>query len=104
MTVLRTLAPPSIPTAKTLPAFSSGQALSRELSRRLNAAGLGYFKFNNRGHDVVAGHGKLLAGAAFERFGHSVEDIRELMSGNLCRCGAYVNIVAAIKEVLEARA
>ncbi|MXV50713.1 2Fe-2S iron-sulfur cluster binding domain-containing protein [Pedobacter sp. HMF7647] len=26
-------------------------------------------------------------------------DIRELMSGNLCRCGAYQNIVAAIKQV-----
>lgn len=26
-------------------------------------------------------------------------DIRELMSGNLCRCGAYPNIVAAIKDV-----
>jgi xanthine dehydrogenase YagT iron-sulfur-binding subunit len=25
--------------------------------------------------------------------------IREGMSGNLCRCGAYVNIVAAIREV-----
>src|SRR5215217_3834063 len=25
--------------------------------------------------------------------------IRERMSGNLCRCGAYVNIVAAIEEV-----
>lgn len=29
----------------------------------------------------------------------SADDIRELMSGNLCRCGAYVNIVAAILEV-----
>ena len=28
------------------------------------------------------------------------EEIRELMSGNLCRCGAYVNIVAAIEEVV----
>jgi xanthine dehydrogenase YagT iron-sulfur-binding subunit len=28
-----------------------------------------------------------------------VEEIRERMSGNLCRCGAYVNIVAAIEEV-----
>jgi xanthine dehydrogenase YagT iron-sulfur-binding subunit len=28
------------------------------------------------------------------------EEIRELMSGNLCRCGAYPNIVAAIEEVL----
>lgn len=26
-------------------------------------------------------------------------DVRELMSGNLCRCGAYVNIVAAIQQV-----
>ncbi|HUA41414.1 MAG TPA: (2Fe-2S)-binding protein [Streptosporangiaceae bacterium] len=29
----------------------------------------------------------------------SDEDIREFMSGNICRCGAYVNIVAAIREV-----
>jgi xanthine dehydrogenase YagT iron-sulfur-binding subunit len=27
------------------------------------------------------------------------EEIRERMSGNLCRCGAYVNIVTAIEEV-----
>lgn len=27
------------------------------------------------------------------------EEIRERMSGNLCRCGAYANIVAAIGEV-----
>jgi xanthine dehydrogenase YagT iron-sulfur-binding subunit len=27
------------------------------------------------------------------------EEIRERMSGNLCRCGAYANIVAAIREV-----
>jgi xanthine dehydrogenase YagT iron-sulfur-binding subunit len=30
---------------------------------------------------------------------HSRDEIREAMSGNLCRCGAYVNIVAAIEEV-----
>jgi xanthine dehydrogenase YagT iron-sulfur-binding subunit len=29
----------------------------------------------------------------------SDEEIRERMSGNLCRCGAYPNIVAAIREV-----
>jgi xanthine dehydrogenase YagT iron-sulfur-binding subunit len=29
----------------------------------------------------------------------SDEEIRERMSGNLCRCGAYVNIVAAVREV-----
>jgi xanthine dehydrogenase YagT iron-sulfur-binding subunit len=28
-------------------------------------------------------------------------DVRELMSGNVCRCGAYPNIVAAIEEVLD---
>ena len=27
------------------------------------------------------------------------DEIRERMSGNLCRCGAYTNIVAAIAEV-----
>ena len=32
----------------------------------------------------------------------SDEEIREFMSGNLCRCGAYPNIVAAIREVAEA--
>ena len=37
--------------------FSSGQPLIRELSARLTAAGIGYFKFNTRGHDVVAGRG-----------------------------------------------
>ena len=29
----------------------------------------------------------------------SDEEIRERMSGNLCRCGAYANIVAAIRDV-----
>jgi xanthine dehydrogenase YagT iron-sulfur-binding subunit len=31
----------------------------------------------------------------------SADDIRELMSGNLCRCGAYPNIVAAIELAME---
>lgn len=29
----------------------------------------------------------------------SADDIREMMSGNLCRCGAYTNIFSAVKEV-----
>ncbi len=33
----------------------------------------------------------------------SDEEIRERMSGNLCRCGAYPNIVAAIREVHTGR-
>jgi xanthine dehydrogenase YagT iron-sulfur-binding subunit len=31
----------------------------------------------------------------------SDEEIKERMSGNLCRCGAYVGICAAIREALE---
>jgi xanthine dehydrogenase YagT iron-sulfur-binding subunit len=31
----------------------------------------------------------------------TVYDIKELMSGNLCRCGAYTNIVQAILEVKQ---
>ena len=60
--------------------FSSGQVLIQELASRLTAAGVGYFKFNNRGHDVVAGRGKHLVGAAFERFGQSVADIRAMVT------------------------
>ncbi len=31
---------------------------------------------------------------------HTADQIRELMSGNICRCGAYPNIVTAIEEVM----
>ena len=31
----------------------------------------------------------------------TVDDIRELMSGNICRCGAYPNIVAAIRQAMD---
>jgi xanthine dehydrogenase YagT iron-sulfur-binding subunit len=31
----------------------------------------------------------------------TADDIRELMSGNICRCGAYPNILAAIQEVVR---
>jgi xanthine dehydrogenase YagT iron-sulfur-binding subunit len=31
----------------------------------------------------------------------SDDDIRELMSGNLCRCGAYTNILAAVKQAMS---
>jgi xanthine dehydrogenase YagT iron-sulfur-binding subunit len=34
-----------------------------------------------------------------ERHAGSADEIREYMSGNLCRCGAYVGIVAAIQIV-----
>ena len=32
----------------------------------------------------------------------TADDIRELMSGNICRCAAYPNIVAAIEQVMQA--
>jgi acetyl esterase/lipase len=73
--------------------FSSGQPLIQELSSRLTASGVGYFKFNTRGHDVVAGRGRRLAGAAFERFGQSVEDIRAMIAFAR-RCG-YARVVLA---------
>jgi xanthine dehydrogenase YagT iron-sulfur-binding subunit len=31
---------------------------------------------------------------------HTVAEVRELMSGNICRCGAYPGIVAAVTEVM----
>jgi xanthine dehydrogenase YagT iron-sulfur-binding subunit len=33
----------------------------------------------------------------------SEDQVREFMSGNLCRCGAYPNIVTAIRDVARAR-
>jgi xanthine dehydrogenase YagT iron-sulfur-binding subunit len=44
--------------------------------------------------------GQIMAAVACVREGHatSPEQIREYMSGNICRCGAYVGIVAAIQD------
>ena len=39
-----------------------------------------------------------------EKISLSDAEIREWMSGNLCRCGAYANIVPAIREATEERA
>jgi xanthine dehydrogenase YagT iron-sulfur-binding subunit len=41
-------------------------------------------------------------GLVKEGHAHTDAEIRELMSGNICRCGAYQNILAAIKEVQHA--
>jgi xanthine dehydrogenase YagT iron-sulfur-binding subunit len=45
--------------------------------------------------------GQIMSGIACIREGHagSTEEIREYMSGNICRCGAYPNIVKAVAEV-----
>jgi len=44
--------------------------------------------------------GQLMSAAALltEPCGHSDDDVREAMSGNICRCGAYANIVSAIQQ------
>jgi len=49
--------------------------------------------------------GQILSAVAVIAVGraHGAAEIREAMSGNLCRCGAYPNIVAAIAAVQEAR-
>ncbi|MFI5375419.1 MAG: alpha/beta hydrolase [Candidatus Rokuibacteriota bacterium] len=74
-------------------AFSSGQPLVRALSGRLARAGIGYLKLNTRGHDTVARHGGRLAGAAFERFGESVADIRAMIE--LASASGYRRVVLA---------
>jgi xanthine dehydrogenase YagT iron-sulfur-binding subunit len=45
--------------------------------------------------------GQIMSAIACVEEGHtdSVDEIREYMSGNLCRCGAYVGILAAIQDV-----
>ena len=48
--------------------------------------------------------GQICSAVGLVKEGHAKTDaeIKELMSGNICRCGAYQNIVAAIKEVQNA--
>jgi xanthine dehydrogenase YagT iron-sulfur-binding subunit len=50
--------------------------------------------------------GQICSAIGLIKEGHakSPDEIRELMSGNLCRCGAYPNILAAIEQVLAAEA
>jgi xanthine dehydrogenase YagT iron-sulfur-binding subunit len=45
--------------------------------------------------------GQIMSAVALlkEKCGRGDSDVRECMSGNLCRCGAYDNIVAAIQSV-----
>jgi xanthine dehydrogenase YagT iron-sulfur-binding subunit len=43
------------------------------------------------------------AGLISEGRAKSPDEIRELMSGNICRCGAYPHIVAAIQQAMKAR-
>ena len=73
--------------------FANGQPLIRALARRLAAAGLGYLKCDTRGHHVVARAGRRLAGAAFERFGESVRDVRAAI--DFARRAGYRRVILA---------
>jgi xanthine dehydrogenase YagT iron-sulfur-binding subunit len=48
--------------------------------------------------------GQIVSAIACVKEGHAAndEDIREYMSGNICRCAAYPNIVAAVKQAASA--
>ena len=47
--------------------------------------------------------GQIMSAVACIQEGHAESDaeVREWMSGNICRCGAYTNIVAAVRQVAE---
>jgi xanthine dehydrogenase YagT iron-sulfur-binding subunit len=48
--------------------------------------------------------GQIMSAVACVKEGHATsdDDIREYMSGNICRCAAYPNIVAAVKQAAPA--
>jgi xanthine dehydrogenase YagT iron-sulfur-binding subunit len=48
--------------------------------------------------------GQIMSAVAMlrEPWGASDDEIKEAMSGNICRCGAYSNILAAIRQVRQA--
>ena len=50
--------------------------------------------------------GQIMSGVACVKEGHATTDdqAREWMSGNLCRCGAYSNILAAVRDVATQQA
>ncbi len=45
--------------------------------------------------------GQIMSAVALlkEPIGPSDDDVKQAMSGNICRCGAYTNILAAVKQV-----
>jgi xanthine dehydrogenase YagT iron-sulfur-binding subunit len=49
--------------------------------------------------------GQIMSAVALlhEAVGPSDDDVREFMSGNICRCGAYPNIVKAIQQVRQTK-
>ena len=50
--------------------------------------------------------GQIMSAVALlkEPIGQTDDDIKHAMAGNICRCGAYTNIVAAVRQVRQMRA
>lgn len=59
--------------------FQRGQTLIRELSRACAKKHICYFKFNTRGHDIVARSWEKRIGGGFENFEECVYDIRAVI-------------------------
>lgn len=73
--------------------FSSGQTAMKEVSDACQNAGIGYFKFNTRGHDVAFRASDHILGGSFETFDECVYDIRAMI-----RCArklGFTNIILA---------
>ena len=76
--------------------FYSGHTLIGELSKRCARSGVGYFKFNTRGHDIITREPAMesgLGGTAFEKFEDCVLDIRAII--RLAKKLGYQNIILA---------
>ena len=64
------------------------------------------FSASGRTAILPGGAGRALMSAVAllsESHASSDDEIREQMSGNICRCGAYPNILAAIRAVRSTR-
>lgn len=75
--------------------FAHGQTLIKELSSKCRTAGIGYFKFNTRGHDIASrgNKNKKLIGAGFEKFEDCIFDIRAMIQ--FARSLGYKKIILA---------
>ncbi len=54
--------------------------------------------------EIKAGTPSHVSGSLTDKPAVTADEMRERMSGNICRCGAYSNIIEAMSEVAEARA
>ncbi len=94
----------------TLAAQVEGRAITTVEGLSPDGAGLHPVQAAFLSHDAFqCGYctpGQIMSALACIKEGHAGSDaeIREYMSGNLCRCGAYPHIVAAVREAKEAMA